>query len=692
MNAEAAPFLGIATRLSPASPRWQPGLAALALNLRIGADDLLVRRPGLSAYVSTRVPVTPTASTYTIRNLFQVHFEDSDGAGTAADYLVVKTGDGDADGDGKLYWTALPLATPPVWAEIKTAAAASLSLADDEPGTAFVYNDIFYYFDSTKAFGWNPGYNSGGAFYDAGEAFEPGLAPPATPTCATADDATSRILRGARNYVATHFDERRNVRSLPSTAHAFAEADVAADNAKKVTVTSVATGGEAATQEAWRSGRTSVDDTVLGDMTHFLRVGPITGSAADDKRSDEELRRDGRLDCRGGRPLPCRYAIVWRGRAYYAGHAWNHGTTPTFIKDCTAGTAYTVPIPHVDRRCIEWSSAGRPEEVARRYLVSVSGATVEQSPELEPGLFMEAKTWLPDGVGGFVTGMVGFGQEVLAFTERQATALFGATEPFAQRVLASDIGSCAHRTLQVCGGYGLAGADADGPWIYNGQDFAHLGRALLDLGATSPTGVNAAAISASLGAWVRELQEYWWIVAPPGSTAKTRAIVWQADHGAFTGPYDFNLGSGVEITAALTIVLADTAPVTILGLSNGYVVQVDPTALTDSDGATARDFTCRARFWFGSQDVRVVKRSIRATVVYGGITSGKEVTARLWAGNSVNLPDIETLSPYPHTADMETYPVGFVGPEGEGRFAAVDILVPEACEAPMASVLVETGT
>ena len=675
MQEQAAPFLGIATRLSPASPNWRPGLAALQTNLHIGTDDLLRRRPGLSAYASTR----PAA--YSILNMWQVHFEDSDGSGTAADYLVVKC-------NAKLYWTALPLATPPVWAEIKTAAAASLGLSATEPGSGFVYNDIFYYFDSTKAFGWSPGYDSGGAFYDKGEAFEPGLAPPATPTGATADDATSRILRGARNYVATHFDERRNVRSLPSTAKVFAEADLAYDNTKKVQVTAVATGGEAATQEAWRSQRTSVYDAVLGDMTHFMRVGPITGTPADDKRSDEELRRDGRLDCRGGRPLPCRYAIVWRGRAYYAGHPWNHGTTPTFHKDNTAGDAYTVPIPHVDGRCIEWSSAGRPEEVARRYVLSVSSANVEQSPELEPGLLMEAKTWLPDDAGGVVVGMVGFGQEVLVFTERQATSLFGAVEPFGQRILARDVGLCSHRTLQTCGGYGLMGADAEGPWVWNGAEFAHLGRAALDLSATSPTGVQQSALSASLAVWVRELQEYWWIVPRPGGTAKARVIAWQADRGVFAGPYDFNLGSA-EITSAATIVLANTAPVTILGLSNGYIVQVDPAVLTDSDGATARDFTCRARFWFGSDDVRTAKVKVRATVVYASITADKEVTARLWAGDAVDLAEIESLAPYPHTAAMETYPVGFVGPEGRGRFAAADILIPEGCDAPIASVVVE---
>ena len=675
MQEQAAPFLGIATRLSPASPVWRPGMAALQTNLRIGTDDLLKRRPGLSVYVSTRV------TAYPIRNMWQVHFEDSDGAGTAADYLVVK-------GDTKLYWTALPLAGTPAWAEIKTAAGASLGLSAGEPGSAFVYNDFFYYFDSTKAYGWNPGYDSGGAFWDKGEAFEPGLAPPAAPTCGTDDDTTSRILRGARNYVATHYDERRNVRSLPSTARVLAEADLPADNAKKVQVTSVSTGGEAAKQEAWRSQRTSVYDAVLGDMTHFSRVGPITGTASDDKRSDEELRRDGRLDCRGGRPLPCRYALIWRGRAYYAGHPWNHGTTPTFHKDNTAGTAYTAPIPHVDGRCIEWSSAGRPEEVARRYVLSVSSADVEQSPELEPGLFMEAKTWLPDDVGGVVTGLVGYGQEVLIFSERQATSLFGAVEPFGQRLLARDIGCCSHRTLQTCGGYGLMGADSEGPWVWNGAEFAHLGRAALDLAATSPTGVYQAGLSASLGVWVRELQEYWWIVPPAGSTAKTRAIVFQADRGCFAGPYDFNLGSA-EITAALTVVLANTAPVTILGLSNGYIVKVDTAALTDSDGTTARDFACRARFWFGSDDVRTTKVKIRATVVYASITADKEVTARLWAGDAVDLAEIESLAPYPHTREMETYPVGFVGPEGRGRFAAADILIPDGCDAPIASVVVE---
>ncbi|HUX15623.1 MAG TPA: hypothetical protein VMW52_04070 [Phycisphaerae bacterium] len=675
MQEQAAPFLGVATRLSPASPNWRPGLAALQTNLRIGTDDLLRRRPGLSAYASTR----PAA--YSILNMWIAHFEDSDGSGTAADYLVVKC-------NAKLYWTALPLAVPPVWAEIVTAAAASLGLSATEPGRAFVYNDFFYYFDSTKAYGWNPGYNSGGAFWDQGEAFEPGLAPPTTPTCATADDTTSRILRGARNYVATHYDERRNVRSLPSTAHVFAEADLAADNAKKVQVTSVATGGEAATQESWRSQRTSVYDAEIGDMTHFQRVGPITGTPADDKRSDEELRRDGRLDCRGGRPLPCRYAIVWRGRAYYSGYAVNHGTTPTLHKDNTAGSSYTVPIPHVDGRSIEWSSAGRPEEVARKYLLSVSSTNVEQSPELEPGLFMEAKTWLPDDAGGIVRGMVGFGQEVLVFTEREASSLYGAVEPFGQRILAQDIGLCSHRTLQVCGGYGLMGADAEGPWVWTGQDFVHLGRAALDLGATSPTGVHQAALSASLAVWVRDLQEYWWIVSPPGSTAKTRVMAYQADRGVFSGPYDFNLGSA-EITAAANVVLANTAPVTILGLSNGYIVQVDPSALTDSDGATARNFTCRARFWFGSDDVRTAKVKVRATVVYASITPDKEVTARLWAGDAVDLAEIESLAPYPHTAAMETYPVGFVGPEGRGRFAAADILIPEGCDAPIASVVVE---
>ena len=648
---ETATFLGLVTRFHPTSPHWRDGMADQVSNLRVGRDGILARRPGLAAYIPVACPTTQAPEP--IIGLWSVHFDGTSG-GTAKDLLIAHTGDGDGDNDGKLWYWDLASLTSGSWTAI-TSGSAALALSDTEPGSALVANDFFYYFDSVKTWGWAPGYASGAAF-------TPGLAAPSAPTLAVAANTASRVGGGMRSYVQTNADfTQRKAESLPSAAAVVTEADITYDFSKQVTVTAAAT-----TNRIYRSAAASALRGTAGDGGHYNYIGEGTGTPCNyvDLRSDPEVQRDGRLNCRGGRPAACRYGVLHRGRAYYAG--FNVDTSTNLV----------------DRRCIEWSSAGRPEEVARKYSVSISSQTIKQLPELTPGTFGEAKTWLPDDAGGIVTGMIGFGNEVLVTTDTMITGLYGTMEPFSQRVLSREVGCASHRTVQFCGDFGIMGCDAWGPWVYDGQSFQAVGQAALAL-AASESSVNPAEIPNSLAVYVPGLKEYWWLTALPGATARRRAIVWQADRQSFT-QYEFNLGTA-SIGAAANVVLAGAQPVTVLGLSNGYVVKVDESqTLADHSGSAATAAPrARIRWWFGAANPETVKRDVRATVLFQSITAGKTVNMRMWACDTIKAGQEQTLA-YQDAQSTDTlYPAATLGPENEGRFVALDLIIPAGCDAPI---------
>jgi hypothetical protein len=234
-----------------------------------------------------------------------------------------------------------------------------------------------------------------------------------------AGEAASEVMRGTFYYVSTVFNKRRFVESLPGAATVCL---IVTGQASKVTVTPQAVGN------IYRSSRASSIDFVSGDLTHFYFVGDTqNGTTGVDLRGDKEIQRGGRLNCRGGRPKACRYMILNQGRAWYAG--FDYSSSGSYF-----GALY------FDARCVEWSSAGRVEEVARQYSLTARSVPLYQLPELTPGYFGEARMFLPDEVGGGVTGLAGIGNEVLAFTTRQTMSISGGVEPFAQRVISRDVG------------------------------------------------------------------------------------------------------------------------------------------------------------------------------------------------------------------------------------------------------------
>lgn len=643
MLKEVAQFGGVVTRDSPAAPGWRDGTFSVAVNKRLAEDGLFRRRPGLSPYIA--VPCPTAQAPLPILAFWHVRFDETS---VQKDYIVAHVGDGDGDNDGLLYYWDLASLTTGAW----TAVTNATGLSDTEPGTAFVYNGIFYYSDSKTQLGWGPDFST---------AFAPGLAAPSSPSCSQIDNTGSRIQRGRYYYVITTHNKRRFIESMPSSA---ISATVLATFTKMVQAT-LSSGSS-----IYRTTRSSAEDFVSGDLSHFYFVGDTAAGITyfDDKRSDAEIRQQGRLSCRGGRPKVCRYMVLHQGRAWFAG--FDYSTTGS-------GLAAT----YWDARCVEWSGAGRVEEVARQYGITLESVAQTQFPELTPGYFGEARTFLPDETGGGITGLMA-ADRVIVFTPRQAVAVWGAVEPFSVQVISRDVGLSSHQTLQPCGDYGWMGADAWGPWLYHGE-FTHLGRQKLDLSAASETGVNTAQLSKSHGVWVRELKEYWWFVAPPGNTLRTRAIAYQAERGFFTGPYDFVLG-GAEVTAGRTIILADATPVTALALSNGYIVKVDAGVMTDSNGTTARGVTTRSRAWFGAGGGRGLKRLISADLVFESITIDAKVTARLWAGDAVNMSPMFTQDHQDLSRSMADYPVGHIPPAGQGRFIAIDLVEPENVAAPLA--------
>jgi hypothetical protein len=133
-------------------------------------------------------------------------------------------------------------------------------------------------------------------------------------------------------------------------------------------------------------------------------------------------------------------------------------------------------------------------------------------------------------------------------------------------------------------------------------------------------------------------------------------------------------------------VLANAAPVTVLGTSGGWVLKVDSSVMTDHNGASARGVMTRSRFWFNAADAHQPKKALAADVVFESITDGGEVTARMYAADSVAFTPRDTQDYQPMNRSMQDYPVGHVPPEGRGRFVALELTEPEGVSGPVVSI------
>jgi len=398
-QAQTTAFLGLNTRTSPASMAWQEGLADNAMNRRLDMSGMFRRRPGFSRYGS--LPQTTAGSK--ILNGWQFHCDSQN-----KDYLIIHCA------DQKLYSAQLP--NDNTFAPIANATAASAT----EAGTGFVYNDQFYYYDTGIAYQWK----------GTGIANTPGLAAPVA-AAIPAEDAlvSSRMRKGRRWYIQTAWDATRNVESLPSPVPA-AVTELATSFDRKVTITNAG----AAKNRYYRTLRTDDSRNIYNSESLFYFVGEDDTTGYIDFRNDEEIMHQ-RLNCRGGQPKKCKYAMMHRGRAFYGFYTTAPGGKTDIALD----------------RLIEWSSAGRPEEVAREYSITYGAEIIEQMPELVPGLFMESRIWVPENVGGTLTGLASWGRNLFWFTQHAAGILEGEIEPFRQLVLSHQVGACAHRTLQTCG-------------------------------------------------------------------------------------------------------------------------------------------------------------------------------------------------------------------------------------------------
>ena len=472
---------------------------------------------------------------------------------------------------------------------------------------------------------------------------------------------TSGSLKGTRQehglyyYMAINYDTIFKIESLPSIVKEHWVRRYYSGDLRQADVAVLTGGGGGAIVTRWyRSKRILIhkgDTRQLGQVNspiEFYFLGE--GSGWNDYANDREIESSERLyKGRGSfRPMSDIDAIaVFRNRVFY------------FVGE----TAY-------------FSSAGRPDEVAQEYTLSVelsysngtwnnevlevgdvTTLTLTQKPILDTGVHAEAKLKIPELLGHSVVRAQEIGDRLWLWTDSMTGYIEATTqyEGFRFVKFANGIGLCSPWTLAVTP-YGTFGADKKGIWHLVDGKLLRITESKIDIDDSNKTTyVNPTNLAGSFGCWVGELNEYWWSVSG-------RQIVYQADKDRFVGPYNLS----VDKNAAY-----------IAGMYQTYLVRSGTVPILN-----ARTGTQILKFWLGQESVYVVKDQVEVEVIYTGISAGA-VTAKVYQNRIASETGATASDNWSHTGSNL---VGRVNPISSGRYFELKLSIPTGTIAPIAAL------
>lgn len=395
------------------------------------------------------------------------------------------------------------------------------------------------------------------------------IAAPTNPTINTAPEDTgatpTRQENGTYFYIFTSYNDTWKHESIPAKAYQIDLADKTAN-----TVLMKATeNGDGDEIRIYRSLRTSVGDGVYAPNNRFYFVGVATsGSDFTDRLHDQEIINN-QYEARGSvPPSAIDYLKSWNNRMYY-------------FKD----------------NIVYWSSAGRPQEVAQEFDLSIEttegGSTVDVTckPLLSVGVYGGAKYEIAELSSKTVTGAISRDGRLWLFTANTVGYLLPTNqlEGVKYKEFRRGIGLVNDKCLAFTP-FGVFGADRQGMWLLNNyNELRRLTDGVVDLLGGADTTLTQSYVSDSFMLWVPVLNEAWWCMQY-SATPTYIQIAYQADRGIFVGPYTHTLTGGCNFVNASgsfaygtgdKIVDVDTADTTTVQYLDFWLGQSNPFAVKD---------------------------------------------------------------------------------------------------------------
>lgn len=447
-------------------------------------------------------------------------------------------------------------------------------------------------------------------------------------TSATAGAVETRAQNGTYYYVATLYDDTYEMEGRPSSTAKSLEIDHdSATQKPQITVSSSASSGKL---RLYRSRRTSPSDGVYSptNIWYFITEKDATGGNVtfDDIFTDEEI-----------------------ANAEYEGR----GTIPPDDIDFLA--SLNNRMLYFKDNILYWSSAGRPQEVAQEYSVTiVSGTAIDCKPKLSTGVYGEAKFEITELAGHTVKAALPFQGKLYVWTASK----MGYIEPtnrlegYRFRLLRDGVGVTSDKVLALSP-YGIFGADRQGIWLLTiGGQVKRLSYGIVDLQSGTDTSFTDDDFTNSFGAWCPQQQEYIWGVSG-------KIIAYQAVRNIFVGPYDWSVSGG-------HCLITDTG-------AHCYLTG----AVTPSPD-TADSVTINLEFWLGQSTPTTVKERLKIEMVHSQAPSAN-VTARVYQNSITSTSGADDSGDITYSGS-----IGIAPPVGAGRYILLQLTIPQ--DSPLAVI------
>ncbi|MFA5163812.1 MAG: hypothetical protein WC441_04845 [Patescibacteria group bacterium] len=339
---------------------------------------------------------------------------------------------------------------------------------------------------------------------------------PSVPTAVTDTTAASRAQDGTYYYMCTYYDTVYLRESLPSPVDS---ADLDTTGAQtNIKITPAGTIPANCKVRIYRSKRTSSNDNEYNatNIFYFL-TEQASNEVYYDYLHDTEIENS-EYEGRGTDPVTAL------------------GGVPDYL------ISFNNRMLYFRGNVLGWSSAGRPEEVAKNYTISFNSKSIECKPKLSIGLYAEAKYEISELRGHKVLAAFPLGGKLWIWTE----TMMGCLEPtnryegYKFYLAYEGVGVTSDKVLSLSP-YGLFGADYQGVWLFTGTGRPkRLTDKRINLLSGQDTTFSTTDFANSFGCYVPALNEFWWGVSG-------KVLAYQADRDIFVGPYNYSIDSGCMI-------------------------------------------------------------------------------------------------------------------------------------------------
>ena len=445
---------------------------------------------------------------------------------------------------------------------------------------------------------------------------------------ATGDGTGTRGQNGTYYYVCTIYNTTYDREGLPSATADSDEIDHADGDKDRIVLTSGETATETNKIRFYRSKRTSAADGIYNPANIFYFLGEITsGTTYTDYLHDSEI-----------------------ANAEYEGR----GTAPPSGIDCLV--SFNNRMLYFKKNVLYWSSAGRPEEVAQEYSITIGGSTITCKPKLGIGVYGEAKYEIAELSGHKVVAALPIGGRLYVWSSNNVMGYLEPTnrlEGYRFYTLYEGIGVTSDKVLALTP-YGLFGADRQGIWRFTGRTTPdRLTDKTINLYTGDGTTFSSSNFTNSFGVWVPRLNEYWWGVSG-------KIIAYQADRNMFVGPYNYSVSGGCALATASG--------------AHAYLTG----AVTPSPTIKA-NIGQTLEFWFGQSAPKIIKDQVVVEIVHS-VVPGSSVTAKVYQNciaSTIGATDSGNIT--------YSTSIGEVRSADSGRFFMLRLTLPSA-GAPVAVV------